>query len=205
MQILGASCRTATERCRLAVEVGFSERLPSRIFFLAGAFGRQIPGGIGGAMSQAISEGYRLLHRDLGEVFYPDLVAFLGLKMRETELYDYKREFRKDGADLAKTMAAFANTSGGTLLIGVSQDKNTGEPSDVVGVDGGENALIERVQQIALSHIFPALPIEAKAIPIPDHRPGAGRRVVIVRIHASPQAPHADVRHQCNLCTDRRD
>jgi len=142
-------------------------------------------------MSKATSEGYRLLHRDLSEVSYADLVAFLGLKMRETELYDYKHDFPKEGADLAKTMAAFANMSGGTLLIGVAQDKNTGGPSDVVGVDEGENAAVERVQQIALRHIIPALPIELKAITIPHGEPAAGRRVVIVRAHESPQAPHA--------------
>jgi len=123
-------------------------------------------------------------------VSYRDLVAFLALKMRETELYDYKHDFPKDGADLAKTLAAFANTAGGVLLIGVAQDKDTGGPSAIRGVDGGENASIERVQQIALRNVFPALPIEAKAILIPDGEPSAGRCVVIVRVHASPQAPH---------------
>src|ERR1700682_2989172 len=46
-------------------------------------------------------------------------------------------------------MAAFANLEGGTLFSGVAQDKDTGGPSTVVGVDGMENALAERVEQIA--------------------------------------------------------
>jgi hypothetical protein len=144
-------------------------------------------------MSQATSEGYRLLHRDLSALSYSDLAAFLALNMRETELYDYKYDFPKDGAILAKTLAAFANTAGGVLLVGVAQDKNTGGPWKVVGVDGSENELIERVRQIALRNVFPALPIEAKAIPIPDGQKAAGRLVLVVRVHASPQAPHVMV------------
>lgn len=127
-------------------------------------------------------------------ITFADVVAFLEQKIREKVRHDYKANFPADNYALAKTLAAFANTMGGIVLVGIGQERNgepTLPPSGLSGDSG--NKLAERVQQIAHRYIWPPVPIEVMPIEIPPGEPNQGKWIVIVRVHESDQAPHSMV------------
>ena len=82
-------------------------------------------------------------------------------------------------------MSSFANTFGGIFVIGVEADKKTNK---VIAIDGIPNpgGLEEKIQQSALTGIYPAVIPEVIIREVPD----TDNVVVIVRIDESLQAPH---------------
>ncbi|GAB3787047.1 ATP-binding protein [Spirosoma horti] len=78
---------------------------------------------------------------------------------------------------IARTLAAFANTSGGTLLIGVS------DPGKIVGVSS-EFREMDKLEEATDRLIEPALSISYETL-APD-----GRLVLIVTIPESTEKPH---------------
>lgn len=56
--------------------------------------------------------------KPLKEVSYQDVLDFCATKTKENEVLDYKEDFP---TKLQKTIAAFANTYGGIIIIGVGE------------------------------------------------------------------------------------
>jgi Putative DNA-binding domain len=119
---------------------------------------------------------------------FDDVQNFCRARPREGVTLDYKVDFPKR---LDKTIAAFANTYGGYILIGVDETA-TGEPVlPIAGVPlvGG---LRERVVATALDAILPPVNPEVKVVEFKS--PGAtspDRAVVVVRVHESDDSAHA--------------
>lgn len=90
----------------------------------------------------------------------------------ETEQVEFKRAFPKNAAELSQTLAAFANTNGGTLLIGVN------DGGELVGVENGDETL-QRLTNSSRDTITPSLHPEFGKIDI-----GAGS-VVWARVAVS--------------------
>jgi hypothetical protein len=89
---------------------------------------------------------------------------------------EFKRQL-SSAQRIARTLAAFANTSGGTLLVGVADDgKIVGVPSEFREVSKVEDAT-DRIIQPALTVSYQTLS--------PD-----GRTVLIVTISESDEKPH---------------
>ncbi len=89
---------------------------------------------------------------------------------------EFKRQL-SSAQRIARTLAAFANTSGGTLLIGVADDgKIVGVPSEFREVSKVEDATDRFVQ--------PALTVSYETL-TPD-----GRTVLIVTVSESNEKPH---------------
>jgi predicted HTH transcriptional regulator len=59
------------------------------------------------------------------EIEFRHIDEFLNMKLLENNRLDYKAAMP---SELNKAIAAFANTFGGLLIIGVDEDKNTNEP-----------------------------------------------------------------------------
>jgi Schlafen, AlbA_2 len=119
-----------------------------------------------------------------------DINNFLLLKEREGPRLDYKADIP---ANLSKLAAAFANTNGGLIILGVDADKKTNEPRwpRSAGDPGMKPAkgVEERIHQICRDNIHPPVrPQVTPPIDIPGH---PGFVVVVVRVDMSPEAPHA--------------
>jgi len=104
-----------------------------------------------------------------------DLVEIL--KRPEGKTLEFKRDLSSpDGA--LKTIVAFANTAGGTLLIGV-EDRSR----HVRGVPDALD-LEERVANLVSDRISPRLVPEIEILP------WRRTQVVVLRVHPSPSRPH---------------
>jgi ATP-dependent DNA helicase RecG len=104
-----------------------------------------------------------------------DLISLLS--RQEGKTLEFKRDLSSpDG--ILRTIVAFANTSGGVILLGV-EDKSRG----VVGVN---NVLAEeeRVANLIADSISP------KLIPSLEIMPWRKRQVLAIEIHPSPTRPH---------------
>ncbi|GAB4018082.1 ATP-binding protein [Spirosoma migulaei] len=89
---------------------------------------------------------------------------------------EFKRQL--SAADrIARTLAAFANTSGGTILIGVADNGN------IVGVSS-EFREIEKIEKATDQLVEPALLVSYETI-TPD-----GRIVLIINVKESDEKPH---------------
>ncbi len=122
------------------------------------------------------------------EISFADIDAFCQTMQPEGARLDYKGiSFPKD---LAKTIAAFANTMGGLILVGVDAEKTSNKPvwPATTGMPT-EPGLQERVYQIAEEAIYPPVrvgvsgPIENPNLP--------GHVLMVIRVNESREAPHA--------------
>ncbi|WP_020599219.1 AlbA family DNA-binding domain-containing protein [Spirosoma panaciterrae] len=98
------------------------------------------------------------------------------IQQGEHSRLEFKRQL-SSAAQIARTLAAFANTSGGTLLIGVA---DTGK---LIGVSS-EFREIATLEEATDRFIEPALSVSYKTL-APD-----GRIVLIVTILESDEKPH---------------
>lgn len=113
---------------------------------------------------------------------------FCQLGFKEASRVDYKREFPRD---LAKHVAAFANTFGGLILLGVETDDRN---KPVLPVDGMafDKGMEERVLQICTHAIHPPVWAAASVVKFHDSTQSpADRCVVVIRVEESDATPHA--------------
>jgi hypothetical protein len=91
----------------------------------------------------------------------------LRLEFKSFRVLD-KNKKDKTAEDLSKEVSAFANTEGGTLVIGIEEEKQTKTASHIVGVNPKEWPK-ETLQQVIESNISPPLSgIRVKPIYIDD-------------------------------------
>jgi hypothetical protein len=76
----------------------------------------------------------------LSKLSFNDIKNFCASGIPEGLQLDYKRE-APDSTKLSKLIAAFSNTQGGYILIGVEEDRTTGKPSAWVGIQDTAAAL----------------------------------------------------------------
>lgn len=109
------------------------------------------------------------------------------IRLGEDSAYEFKAVTIRDNNvtqphrnSIADELAAFANTSGGILVLGVN-DKTR----EVEGITRNDLDTVELwLTNLASQLIEPALPIETRLVEIPDHR-GEPRPVVWVRVRKS--------------------
>ena len=104
--------------------------------------------------------------KDLKVLSIQDIEAFCELGIPEAVRVDYKSDFPKD---LERTICAFSNTSGGIILIGISANKKTNTPGEMLGVKLVEG-LEEKVINVCLGHISPPVVPEVRVIPLSADR-----------------------------------
>ncbi|GAB3508724.1 ATP-binding protein [Spirosoma knui] len=98
------------------------------------------------------------------------------IEQGESNRLEFKRQI-SSAHRIARTLAAFANTSGGTLLIGVTDD------GKIVGVPS-EFREVRKIEDATDSLIEPALSVSYETIS-PD-----GRKVLIITVAESSEKPH---------------
>lgn len=131
-----------------------------------------------------------LLGGRLNDVDYSSTAELVGnTDAAEGEDLDYKREHYdsgdEGGEELAKDVAAFANHTGGLLILGMAESK--GVPSRVFDVDLDDRHL-RHIRQVIATNTAPMVPYEA----IPVHNPDThGTGLLLLAVPRSPHAPHA--------------
>lgn len=125
----------------------------------------------------------------INEITFADVDAFCQSGVREGILLDFKKDFP---AKLEKTIAAFANTYGGIVLIGVDETPSGAPALPIAGVQL-KPGLRERVIQIGLDAVYPPVIPEVKIVDFKSDPSlsQSDRAVVIVRVHESETGEHA--------------
>jgi hypothetical protein len=107
-----------------------------------------------------------------------EIFARVALPQAERTQEGYLLDFKAIWNDTAlKAVAAFANTFGGILVIGVSE--KDGRADDIVGVPSQRHELKTRIASMIASNISPTPPYEIRDVAFPD---GSGRHLCIVRV-----------------------
>jgi hypothetical protein len=88
-----------------------------------------------------------LLSRPINSFTFEDIVEFCRQGYIEGYQLDYKKELPSKG--LAKHFAAFSNSRGGVIIIGVEEDK-TGKPAGDEGI-AFDGKLVDKIHQYATS------------------------------------------------------
>jgi len=119
----------------------------------------------------------------IDSISWDDLQEFCKQGIVENTYLDYKADFPDD---LARTIAAMANTSGGVILVGVAETLD-GRP--VVPAAGIAHAkgLSERVTNIVIDSITP--PVFPEVCVCIDE--SLDRAMILIRVPQSPEGPHA--------------
>jgi pimeloyl-ACP methyl ester carboxylesterase len=126
----------------------------------------------------------------LGQVTYADLAELVGNPdAAEGEDLDFKAAHyspeRK--TELAKDVAALANTIGGVLVIGLADDRKSRVPTAAVPVELTDGRL-RQIRQTLASNLRPTPRI--KLIPKQDS-PGSNEGILLIAVGRSLDAPHA--------------
>ena len=128
-----------------------------------------------------------LWHKSVREITFTDVDHFCNSGLPESARLDYKLNFP---SNLEKTIAAFANTLGGDILLGVDSDPKTNQPIwppiSALRLDAG---LQERVYQKATEAIYPPVRVNLSSVMEVPSLPG--HCIVVIRVDESKDAPHA--------------
>jgi hypothetical protein len=129
-----------------------------------------------------------LLDLVLENIAERDLQRLIDTAASESLYIDYKREsYGRSDSDHAEYLAdisSFANTSGGDLVIGMTEDR--GIPTGFSGLSGDPDAEKRRLEEIARSGLEPRIrTLGFRGITLSD-----GLYVLIVRIPKSYSGPH---------------
>jgi hypothetical protein len=121
--------------------------------------------------------------KPIADINWEDVENFCEQKIPENAYLDYKENFPQN---LYKSIAAFANTLGGLILIGVEEDNENKPVLPVKGINF-DRGLSERIMNIILSNITP--PVFPEIQIVTNYKGNSA--IVIIRIPQSNQTPHA--------------
>jgi predicted HTH transcriptional regulator len=123
----------------------------------------------------------RILTTPIEDITFADIVGFCQEKQIEGTELDYKKDLSEKG--LAKHIAAFSNTRGGIMIIGVEEDSKTGVPLKWEGVDN-DGKLIDRIHQYAAN----VTPLPSYTVRVTDEV--NGKVFLLLRILEGDSTPY---------------
>lgn len=129
-----------------------------------------------------------LFSKNMDDIKFSDIEEFCVLdspeeqRPREGLRIDFKSVIPDD---LPKFMVAFANTSGGIIVLGV--DVNQGIPQNIGGIPLGKKDIKTRITEIAYTAINPPLVPEVGLARMPNDD---SKGIVVIRIQESQYPPH---------------
>lgn len=122
-----------------------------------------------------------MLKKPVSEISFNEVVEFCNEAHGEGVQIDYKKDFPSNG--FAKHFAAFSNTRGGIIIIGVEEDRKSGIPVSWTGVVKDAKQ-IEKIHQAA-SNVEPIPSYEVHATDEVD-----GKCFVLIRINEGDKTPY---------------
>lgn len=108
-----------------------------------------------------------------------------GLRLDYKEKYGWKPGDRRE---ILKDVSSFANTAGGYLIVGMTENKQAadGTPGELVGIENGAD-FVDRVVKLCQSSLDPPI-VGLRVVDISLKSPG--RSAVVMFVPASAQRPH---------------
>lgn len=149
-----------------------------------------------------------LFTTNLESIDQDDVASFLGIHLppeqrpTEGQRFDFKELLPEN---LGEDVAAFANTFGGLLVLGVEPHKSSEKkkekniPGALIGLEGTELKL--RVTQMIRDSIYPVPAFEVAAHPL---KTAPGRSFVVVRVEPGGFPPYMFIKNRRNSIPIRR-
>jgi hypothetical protein len=131
----------------------------------------------------AIRSVSELLPRPFEELTLEDVPDLLVRTGEERETLFFERKAKVTSESLAKSCAAFANTMGGLLVIGVADTDD-----EVVGIAKSAVEAQVWVKDMLRGHLLPLPPFRARWMPIDPEEEGRG--ILLVLVAESSTTPH---------------
>jgi hypothetical protein len=133
-----------------------------------------------------------MINRNIEEITKDDLQALVDNKVIEHKTIEYKRELpggsEKEKKEFLADITSFANASGGDIIYGLAEEKETGKPKSLDGLTL-ENPPEEilKLEGIIINGVQPRIPsvICSKPIPIKDDK-----IALVIRVQKSWISPH---------------
>lgn len=127
--------------------------------------------------ARSVSE---LLPRPFAELSLSDVAAIVAAVGEERESLFFERKEKAPPPALAKSCSAFANTSGGLLLVGIADKED-----ELTGIEGPIPEPQVWVKDVLRGHVLPLLPFRARWLPT------TGKRgLLLVLVEESSTTPH---------------
>ena len=130
-----------------------------------------------------------ILNKPINSFSFEDVSSFCQQGHIEGIQLDYKRDLPPKG--LAKHFAAFSNTRGGVMIIGVEEDKKSSKPATWKGVKNS-GKLVDRIHQYASS----VEPIPSYEVHVTNEK--RGNVFILIRIFEGDRTPYY-VQNDSNL------
>jgi hypothetical protein len=119
--------------------------------------------------------------KNINNITSNDVIDFCSRNIKENEILEYKSEIT---GEIDKVVTAMANTYGGIVLIGISEEDGKPKPP-FIGI-GYERGMEERITQILISNTFPPLLPEIRVCQAEDKE----HAFLIIRTAESDSSPH---------------
>ncbi|MBR2081399.1 MAG: ATP-binding protein [Elusimicrobiaceae bacterium] len=126
-----------------------------------------------------------LFNKPIHELTFEDVVAFCKRGIPENKQLDYKYMLPKNHEKFAKTIASFANAMGGTIIVGVQDDKNDKPAPPFLGIAYHEKVR-NSIEDIIQTHIDPIVFVDVN-ICLNKRK---DRMFVVIDIPQSNLTPH---------------
>lgn len=131
-------------------------------------------------MSAIPSLEYQLTTTPIEDITYQMVEAFCNIGREEDIDLDYKSDWPND---LDRVLAAFANTQGGIVIVGIEEiDKSRKPKCPPTGVAGNKDDLRQRVFNVGFDAIYPPVVPEVQVCP---HPTAHDRSIVVIRVNPS--------------------
>lgn len=133
-----------------------------------------------------------MINKDIEQITKANLQALIDNEVTERKTIEYKQALPSnsdsDKKEFLADVSSFANASGGEIIYGITEDKKTGKPKSLEGLDiENPNKEIQRLDNIIRTGIQPRLPSVAISPPIPLEN---SKTALIIRIPKSWRSPH---------------
>ncbi len=122
--------------------------------------------------------------KPVNQITFEDVVAFLHKEVAENTMLDYKLMLPKDNEKFAKTIAAFANSMGGTVVIGVKDEHDKPKPP-FTGIPF-HTKIRGQIESIIQNYIDPLVFVDIATCKDPQ----SNNMFVVVNIPQSNLTPH---------------
>ncbi|MBI5679362.1 MAG: ATP-binding protein [Methanobacterium sp.] len=133
-----------------------------------------------------------MIDKDINQITEEDLNSLKEDEVPEGKKLDYKEILPGNSQDnkkeFLKDVSAFANTSGGLLIYGISEGSDNAIPEEIKGLDiSNPDDEITRLENMIRNGIEPKIsPIEMISIRLSD----SGKVIILVKVPKSWRSPH---------------
>lgn len=138
-----------------------------------------------------------IINKKIEDITEYDLQSLIDNNVSEGKTLDYKRELPKKipegNIEFLKDVTAFANASGGVLIYGIAEDRDTRMPGELIGLDDKNiDAEKTRLHSILRTGVAPRiLNVTMRDIPLTK---GKGDRALLIVVPRSWSGPHMVVK-----------